>query len=158
MNQPSRDAECKACGAPFIRYNTIQALCRDCSLARQKKLQAKARIGRSLGDLIEMQGKAQEGTPLRTISIRKPIKQQGKEAAKWKTFRDKVAIPYLDNKFGHVCSKEGCTETENLDVDHIKTRGAHPELRYVVTNMRYLCRPHHIEVTGVPRWTPKAAA
>ena len=74
---------------------------------------------------------------------RKPIAQRGKHAKLWETFRDKVAKPYLDNKYGHVCNVKGCTETENLDVDHIKGRGSHADLRYDVKNMQYLCRAHH---------------
>lgn len=74
---------------------------------------------------------------------RKPISQRGKEAKRWDLFRDKVAKPFLDNKFGHICNFEGCSETKNLDVDHIKTRGAHHELKYDVKNMQYLCRYHH---------------
>ncbi len=73
----------------------------------------------------------------------KAIKQRGKKTEIYETFRDKVAKPYLDKKYGHVCSFKGCTETENLDVDHIKTRGAHPELKMDVKNLRYLCRYHH---------------
>src|SRR5690349_16926757 len=78
-----------------------------------------------------------------TWKKRKPITQRGKHYEEWVTFRDKVAKPYLDKKYGHVCAVKGCTETENLDVDHIKARGSHPHLRYQVTNMQYLCRPHH---------------
>ena len=135
------ERRCKNCPNVFTQYNTIQNLCRDCSIAHQ----------------VELQGRERPGRPLKPINSRKPIKQQGKHAAKWKLFRDKVAIPYLDNKFGHMCSVDGCSKTQSLDVDHIKPRGSHPELRYVVTNLRFLCRPHHVEVTGVTHWTKKAA-
>ena len=74
---------------------------------------------------------------------RRPISQRGKHAKLWETFRDKVAIPYLDKKYGHVCSVKGCNETTNLDVDHIRSRGSAPHLRYQVTNCQYLCRAHH---------------
>ena len=124
---------CRDCGKEFARYNSIQTRCLNCSIKRQEARRA--------------------GKPLK---IRKPIRQLGKEAEKWRIFRDKVAIPYLDKKYGHICSVAGCTETQNLDVDHKKPRGSHPELRYVVTNLRYLCRPHHVQVTGVPRWSKKA--
>ena len=87
---------------------------------------------------------------------RKPISKRGKKALEWQAFRDTIAIPYLDKKYGHVCSVKGCTETTNLDVDHIKTRGAHPELRLDVKNLRYLCRRHHIEVTGIPQWSKRS--
>jgi predicted restriction endonuclease len=78
-----------------------------------------------------------------TIKNAKPIPQRGKHYKLWITFRDKVAKPYLDNKYGHVCSVKGCNETTNLDVDHIKNRGSNPNLRYDVKNMQYLCRAHH---------------
>lgn len=83
----------------------------------------------------------------------KPIPQRGKEARLWETFRDKVAIPYLDKKYGHVCSIPGCGRTTALDVDHIKKRGSHPGLKYDVKNLRYLCRPHHIEETDKLHWS-----
>lgn len=86
---------------------------------------------------------------------RKPISQRGKQARLWETFRDKVAIPYLDKKYGHVCSIKGCTETKNLDVDHIKKRGSHPHLKFDVKNLRYLCRPHHIQETDRLHWSDK---
>lgn len=132
------DSECIGCGTIFKRYSTIGRLCGMCSRAKASRKPQKPR------------------TPLKRSQ--KPIRQQGKEAQKWRTFRDKVAIPYLDAKYGHVCSVVGCNETQNLDVDHIFPRGSHPELRYVVTNLRYLCRPHHIKVTGVPQWSKKEAA
>lgn len=91
-----------------------------------------------------------------TLKNAKPIPQRGKHAHLWATFRDKVAIPYLDKKYGHVCSKPGCSVTTNLDVDHIKKRGSNPDLRYDVKNLRYLCRPHHIEETDQLHWSKKS--
>lgn len=132
------ERECPRCGAKYMQYSTTQTLCGACYYARATSKPPKQR------------------KPLRRSQ--KPIAQRGKQARKWETFRDKVAIPYLDKKYGHVCSVEGCTQTQNLDVDHIKPRGSHPELRYDVTNLRYLCRAHHIERTGVVRWTKKEVA
>lgn len=126
------DYECIGCGTTFKRYSTIQRYCGSCSLARSSKKLSKPR------------------TPLKRAA--KPIKQRGKEYAKWVTFRDMVAKPYLDKKFGRICAVEGCPETEHLDVDHIKGRGSHPGLRYDVTNLRYLCRPHHIARTSSVGW------
>jgi hypothetical protein len=88
-----------------------------------------------------------------TIARAKPIPQQGKQARLWATFRDEVARPFLDKNFGCVCSREGCTVTTNLDVDHIQKRGSHPELKFEVSNLRYLCRTHHIEETDQLRWS-----
>lgn len=132
------DFPCIQCGTIFKRYSTIGRLCGTCSRAKASIKPSKPR------------------TPL--TRSQNPIKQQGKHAKQWKLFREKVAIPYLDAKYGHVCSVVGCTETESLDVDHIFPRGSHPELRYVVTNLRYLCRPHHVARTGVPNWSKRNAA
>lgn len=77
----------------------------------------------------------------------KPIAKKGRETKLYETFRDKVAKPYLDKKYGHVCSVKWCNVTENLEVDHIKTRGSRHDLKFDVKNMRYLCFTHHREVT-----------
>ena len=87
---------------------------------------------------------------------RKPITQKGKDARMWETFRDQIARPYLDKRYGHVCAVLGCAETTNLDVDHIKPRGSNPSLRYDVKNMQYLCRPHHREKTDGAKLKMKA--
>lgn len=63
---------------------------------------------------------------------------------KW---RDEVAIPYLDEKFGHVCSAEGCYSSV-VDVAHILGRGSHPHLKMELSNVKYLCRKHHLEQHG----------
>lgn len=77
----------------------------------------------------------------------KPIAKRGKEAKRWDLFRDKVAKPYLDKKFGHVCAAPGCSKSDGLEVDHIKTRGARHDLKYDVNNLQYLCWAHHREKT-----------
>jgi hypothetical protein len=164
--EDKRHADCKNCGTPFIRYNTIQVLCRDCSIARAKKKEpTKAQLRREVR-VIEMQGKARTGTPLKPIGMKrqKPITQRGKEAKKWDLFRDKVARPYLDNKFGLACTdcgvmppvKEDGTFYRH-DVDHVKGKGSHVEQKYDVKNMVYRCRPCHVLKTGIPQWTKKAA-
>lgn len=78
---------------------------------------------------------------------RKPISQRGKHAKLWETFRDKVAKPYLDKKYGHICNERTCAVTDPLDVDHVRERGSNPELRYDVKNVQYLCREHHRQKT-----------
>jgi len=72
---------------------------------------------------------------------RKRISQFGKEAERYTKFRDEVAIPYLDKTFGHKCRV--CGTTNNLDVDHINKRSTHPELKYQLSNLQYLCRKCH---------------
>lgn len=78
---------------------------------------------------------------------RKPITKQGKRYREYEQWKRTIAIPFLDESFGHVCDWEGCGATENLDVDHIKTRGSRPDLKMNLTNIRYLCRYHHRLVT-----------
>lgn len=73
----------------------------------------------------------------------RPIAKKGRETRLYETFRDKVAKPYLDNKYGHICAVRGCEVTEGLEVDHKKTRGAHHELKFDVKNLQYLCFTHH---------------
>lgn len=77
---------------------------------------------------------------------RKPINPYGKEAKKWATFRDEVAIPYLDKTQGHYCVC--CGRGGKLDVDHIIEKGGHAELKYELSNLEYLCRICHIEKTA----------
>ena len=76
---------------------------------------------------------------------RKRINQRGKEYERWKKFRDEVAIPYLDEKFGKKC--RFCGSDKRLDVDHIHSRGSRPELKYQLSNLQYLCRSCHRDKT-----------
>lgn len=151
MIPPAREINCANCGALFTRFNTIQKLCRNCTYSRHVEMQGEARVGTVL-------------TPLKS-NPRKPIKQRGKAHTQWILFRDKVARPYLDKKFGIGCSDCGVLPAQKddgtyyrHDVDHVKGKGAHPELKFDVTNMVYRCRSCHIKKTGVPQWTPKFAA
>lgn len=75
---------------------------------------------------------------------RKPIRKKGKRTLKYKKWRDAVARPHLDSK-GRFCQL--CYTTENLDVDHIKKRGSHPDLIMSLSNVRYICRQCHIKIT-----------
>ncbi len=78
---------------------------------------------------------------------RKPLKTRGKRTLIYEEWRDNIAIPHLDKTYGHRCSYDGCNETKNLDVDHILKRGSHPKLKMELTNVRWMCRPHHMEIT-----------
>lgn len=78
----------------------------------------------------------------------KRIATKGKRQLEYEQWRDETAIPYLDQTYGHVCFEPGCTKTTGLDVDHIKSRGSHPELKMNVDNVVYRCRRHHIEKDG----------
>lgn len=76
------------------------------------------------------------------------IPRFGRRAQKLAAFIKEEARPWLDEHRGHVCSVPHCTVINPLDVDHIKGKGAHPELKYDLNNLQYLCRLHHIEKTN----------
>jgi len=76
-----------------------------------------------------------------TIEKTKPITKQGKRSLEYEEWKKKVAIPYLNKTQGKFCS-ECMREPDNnyrLEVDHIKKRSTHPELRMDLKNIRYLC-------------------
>lgn len=138
---PGETYYCDDCGTPFIRFSTLRRYCdehqRARALAKEQKKQRKP-LPRS----------------------QKPIKQRGKVRDMDDDFRDKVVIPYLDRVFGRACAKCGAMPPKNEDgtysrhaVDHVKGKGPHPELRFVITNFQYLCDPCHEGKTGVPQWT-----
>ena len=72
------------------------------------------------------------------------MKKIGRRGLAYIEWRDTVAIPYLDEKFGHVCSVEGCFSGV-VDVCHIKKRSTHPSLKMDLNNIIYKCRKHHLE-------------
>lgn len=108
---------CKSCGRSVIVWNTAQTRCAKCQKARSK---AKAP---------------------------KPIKKVGKQTLTYNRWRDTVAKPYLNDKFGYRCAVRGCHVEEDLHVDHVRTRGSRHDLKMVVTNVRYLCFEHHRLIT-----------
>lgn len=116
---------CKGgCGRSIIVWNSAQTRCADCQNKRSK---------------------AKPPTPLKRST--KPIKKKGKATIVYERWRDVVAKPYLDKRFGHVCFAKECDAVEALEVDHIKTRGARHDLKMDVKNVRYLCHGHHRLVT-----------
>jgi len=93
----------------------------------------------------KIRSKAKPPKPLKR-SI-KPIKKKGKETLRYETWRDTIAKPYLDKRYGHICSAKDCEIEDGLEVDHIKTRGSRHDLKFDVKNVRYLCHIHHRIVT-----------
>lgn len=75
---------------------------------------------------------------------RKPIKKIGREGQRYIEFRNDIAYPHLVEKFGEKCSKCGRSDLP-LDVDHLKNRGSHIELKYTLSNLALLCRSCHIK-------------
>lgn len=82
---------------------------------------------------------------------RTPLKQLGKQGEYYRVWRNQIARPYLDKRFGRDCSlcktpppvNEETGEVGYHDVDHINKRGSHPQDKYKVKNIRYLCSNCH---------------
>lgn len=83
--------------------------------------------------------------PKRPPKLPRYIKRKGRKTLKYERWRDKVAIPYLDETFGHYCVD--CGVGGKLDVDHQLGRGSHPELRMELSNVVYRCRDCHTKKT-----------
>jgi 5-methylcytosine-specific restriction enzyme A len=75
------------------------------------------------------------------------IKQIGKRGKLWIKTRKEWIKLNPPNFQGYwtcdICKKW----TENIDLDHIKKRGSHPELLTDLSNLRPLCRECHIKET-----------
>lgn len=84
-----------------------------------------------------------------TRKTAKPIQKRGKKTELYEKWRDLIAIPYLDNRYGRACAhcKVMPRAGGRHDVAHIKGRGAHAGLKMVVHNVRYLCRGCHRKET-----------
>jgi 5-methylcytosine-specific restriction endonuclease McrA len=80
--------------------------------------------------------------PKREPRAPKRITTRGEKTIEYEHWRDTVAIPYLDATYGHKCADCGTT-TRKLDVDHIRNRGSHPELKMVLANLAWRCRTCH---------------
>lgn len=107
---------------------TIERICRNCGAKGHTAFLCPAR-------------------PRKPLKAKKPMNKVGRRTLLYRTWRNTVAIPYLDKRYGRVCAKRGCTETKRLEVDHIKNRGSHPDLIMDVHNVQYLCKPHHYQKT-----------
>lgn len=84
----------------------------------------------------------------------KPLKA-GKKTKQYNEWRDNIARPYLDKKYGRACTR--CRkqppydietgEYKYHDIDHINKRSTNPHKVMELTNLRYLCRKCHRKVT-----------
>ena len=79
--------------------------------------------------------------PEKRVKVPKRMKTVGKRTVQYNKWRDQVAIPYLTATLGFKCT--WCGTPDNLQIDHILTRGSHPELKMELTNVRYLCTSCH---------------
>lgn len=85
-----------------------------------------------------------------TYKTASPIPKKGRATKLYETWRDMVAKPYLDKRFGLACSKCGVMPLKKddgtyyrHDVDHKQTRGAHADKKMDVKNIQYMCRRCH---------------
>lgn len=69
----------------------------------------------------------------------------GKRTIQYSAWRDEIAIPFLDENFGHECAS--CGAEEDLAVDHILNRGSRPDLKMDLTNVQWLCPICHSKKT-----------
>lgn len=81
------------------------------------------------------------------LRAKRPMNKRGRKTIEYEAWRDSVAKPYLDKTYGHICSHNGCEETEGLQVDHRRNRSTHPHLVMNLDNVQYLCAPHHYNKT-----------
>lgn len=90
-------------------------------------------------------GHYQTFCPFKTVhSLKpyKPISRIGRRGTRYMKFRNEVAYPSLVERDGElcaICKRPGVP----LDVDHIKKRSTHPELKYDLDNLQLLCRDCH---------------
>jgi len=80
--------------------------------------------------------------PSKPIQAKKRMNPVGKQTRRYTAFRNNVAYPALVERDSERCAMCGKTNIP-LDVDHIKKRGSHPELKYELTNLQLLCRSCH---------------
>lgn len=78
----------------------------------------------------------------------KRMRQQGKQAALWKAFRDEFHPALLEQQ-GPICAWPGCNR-EWTDVHHLCGRGSSPATRLDGTIMVGLCSPHNTEAESGP--------
>jgi 5-methylcytosine-specific restriction endonuclease McrA len=78
--------------------------------------------------------------PRISIKVKKPMKKRGKHNWKWKATREKW---FKDNPAPfyacYICGTSMAPEETTLD--HMKSRGRHPELRYELSNLAPCCLP-----------------
>ncbi len=79
--------------------------------------------------------------PVKQVKEPKPIRKRGKRTIEYDKWRDTVAVPYLNDKFGHFCAH--CSTPIDLSVDHVKNRGSSPHLKMDLNNVQWLCVTCH---------------
>lgn len=72
----------------------------------------------------------------------KPINKVSTKQSEYLKWREKVVRPFLIDRDGNICQccKRPAYDNEKLDIDEIKGRGSHPELKRDLNNMQLLCR------------------
>lgn len=76
---------------------------------------------------------------------RTPVKKVGRRGKRLRN-ADSATKKRLVSERGLVCEMAGVSEClGDVEVHHIRTKGAHPELRQSDENLRLLCHRHHSE-------------
>lgn len=72
----------------------------------------------------------------------KKIRPQSDREIEYQEWKETVARPYLIEEYGNYCHccLRPAQENENLDIEHTKNKGSHPELKRDLKNMRLYCR------------------
>lgn len=83
--------------------------------------------------------------PIRSYRRPKSVSARELDYQEWK---ESVARPYLISHYENRCA---CCDfffgTVKLDIDHIKNKGSHPELKRDLGNLQLLCRQCHARKT-----------
>ena len=80
----------------------------------------------------------------------KPIEKFGKKVQSWVVYRKSLLAKELNDDGYWTCEECGKPIDDHHEVHyhHIKTRGAHPELYFVRSNLMRLCPDCHLEKHG----------
>ena len=67
--------------------------------------------------------------------------EETRQTIKYNEWRDNVALPAVIKRDGELCFD--CRSKVGVHLHHIKSRGAHPELKYDLDNLVLLCSYCH---------------
>lgn len=70
------------------------------------------------------------------------MKRQSTKELEYQAWKEGIARPTIIDRDGNKCQCCGrpAYPEELLDIDHIKSKGSHPELKRDINNMQLLCR------------------
>lgn len=113
----SRDAVCKACNQPFLRFRPMQAACSPRCALKSVKVAKKAEV---------------ESTRAKRLEI--------KPRSKWLAEAQASFNFFVRQRDAHLpCISCGKATGSHWDAGHYLTRGARPELRFIEANCHKQC-------------------